>query len=96
MSCNLPLSRSLLPDARAVEQMQKAVWHPLISSNCFISQSVPGTASIIPASLKRQPSAVDMPRFSAQDLLASHVLDHIPVRRWDKMQSTDLWLPPLS
>lgn len=51
---------------------------PLISSNCYVFQTVPSTTSIIPASLKQQPSAAGMSHFSAQDLLASHVLDHIP------------------
>lgn len=53
-------------------------WLPLMSSNCLVFQSVPSTTSIIPASLKQQPSAVDMSHVSVQDRLANHVPDHIP------------------
>lgn len=59
--------------------MQKSLFgnHSSPLTVLLFSANVPGTASIIPASLKQQPSAVDMSHFSAQDLLASHVLDHI-------------------
>ena len=85
ISCKLPPSRSSLPYGFRAGQCCKScgtdaavsVWHPLISSNSSVFQFVPGTAPVIPAALEQQPSAVATSHFSAQDLLASSVLDHI-------------------